>query len=180
MYKRQSAYGLPLVDAAVRALADGLATPALRVLAGAQARFADEEAGELAPEVFEQLGLDIAEKRSEKAFIALARLRAKQYLDSGTSPRALAGEITSLCIDAGYPGELMDFYSLNEWYFVIEDGAIEGDTSSLDREVHLAAERFVAGEPSPGPRAGYPSMTAVPSEKPLGDRLKRWLQFKNP
>lgn len=172
------AYGQPLVDAAVVALQAGLDTPALRVLAGAPARFADEEASELAPEVFEELGLDISEKRSEEAFVALARLRAERFLASGTSPRALASKITSLCIDSDYPTELMDFYSLNEWYFVIEDGAIDGDTSSLDREVKLAAERLAAGEPSPGRRVGDPYMAEVPSKEALGNRLKRWLQFK--
>ena len=173
-----TAYGKPLVDAAVVALQDGLDTPALRVLAGAQARFADEEASELAPEVFEELGLNIPEKRSEEAYIALGRLKAECFLTSGTSPRALASEITSLCIDADYPAELMDFYSLNEWYFVIEDGAIDGDTSSLDREVKLAAERLAAGEPSPGRRVGDPYMAEVPSREALGNSLKRWLQFK--
>ena len=115
-----TAYGKPLVEAAVVALQAGLDTPSLVLLAGAAARFADEEASELAPEVFEELGLDIPLKHSGQAFIAFGRLKAEQFLAAGTSPRGLASEITSLCISSAYENELMDFYSLNEYYLLIE------------------------------------------------------------
>lgn len=55
-------YGRPLVDAAADVLAAGVDSPNLRMLAGAAARFADEEAAEYGPATFEELDLDIAEK----------------------------------------------------------------------------------------------------------------------
>lgn len=69
-------YGRPLVDAAADALAAGVDSPNLRMLAGAAARFADEEAAEYGPATFEELDLDIAEKHSQGAYHALARLKA--------------------------------------------------------------------------------------------------------
>lgn len=58
-------HGQPLVDAAALALSAGLDSPSLRVLAGAPKRFADEEATDLAPDVFAELGLEMEEKFSE-------------------------------------------------------------------------------------------------------------------
>jgi hypothetical protein len=89
--------GKPLVDAAANALAEGLDSPSLRMLAGATAVAADEEADEWAARTFAELGLDIHARFSSEAIVAFARLRAWEFLRSrGTiseeSPRALAAE----------------------------------------------------------------------------------------
>jgi hypothetical protein len=81
--------GKPLVDA----LAEGLDSPSLRMLAGATAVAADEEADEWAARTFGELGLEVHDRFSREAIIDFARLRAWEFLQSrGTiseeSPRA--------------------------------------------------------------------------------------------
>lgn len=80
-------HGQPLVDAAALALSAALDSPSLRALAGAPTRFADEEATDLAPDVFAELKLELEEKFSEAAYVGPARFRARQFLDGGTPRR---------------------------------------------------------------------------------------------
>jgi len=167
-------YGKPLVDAAVAALMEGLDTPSLRVLAGAPARFADEEAGELAVGVFEELGLDIAEKHSEVAYIALAKLTAQRFLVDGGSSRALASDLWKLYYNSNYREELAEFSGLDDWYVMLDDRVIQGDHATVDEAVRESARRLIAGEPSRGSRLGDALMGSVVVEKP-----SRWARFRS-
>lgn len=173
-----TAYGKPLVEAAVTALLARLDTPTLRVLAGAPQRFADEEASKYAVEVFDELGLRVPENLSSDAFVGTAKLKAKNYLEAGGSAAHLAGEVSALHVLSGYRSELGDLAALSEWYAINEQGLVQGDASSLDDEVRIEAERLVAGLPSRGRRVGDPYMATIPSKKPLVERLKKWLNFK--
>jgi len=173
-----SGYGKPLVEAAVRALTVGLDTPTLRILAGAPAKFADEEASECAEDVFDELGLLVPQKLTDDALVALAKLKAKRFLASGDSPARLADEISALHTQAGYRSELSDLATLAEWYVITDSGLVQGDNSALDDEVRIEAGRLVAGLPSRGRRVGDPYMAEVLNKKPLGDRLTGWLRFK--
>jgi hypothetical protein len=65
--------GQPLVDAAAEALALGVDSSTLRVLAGASRAEADEETTELGPSVFEELGLPIEQRFSEAAIVQVSR-----------------------------------------------------------------------------------------------------------
>lgn len=147
-------YGKPLVDAAVDALAAGLDSPTLRILAGAPARFADEEATEYGPDTFDELGLDVPEKHSTEAYLELAKLKARRFLAGEGSARGVSIELWQLYQQADYCSELADFSGLDDWYVMLDDGIIEGDTSAVDAAVRESAQRLVDGQPSTGPRLG--------------------------
>lgn len=132
-----------MVDAAAQALADGLDSPTLRVLAGAPRRAADEEASELAAQVFEELGLPIAARLSSKAIIEGARQRARRFLDGEDSAGALARDLSRMYVAAGYPNDLVDFAGLDEWYALIEYGIIDGRVEDIDTATRAAAQQLV-------------------------------------
>ena len=143
-------YGKPLVDAAAEALVAGLDTPTLRVLAGAPARFADEEATEYGPGTFEELGLDVPEKLSEEAYLELARLKAREFLKRGGSARRLAADLWMLYVNSGYRSELVDFSGFDDWYAMLDDRVIQGDLDDVDASVRESAQRLVDGLPTKG------------------------------
>lgn len=138
--------GQGLVDAAAIALAEGLDSKTLRVLAGAPRRFADEEATELAAWVFEELGLKVAPRLSSEAVVDGARLAARRFLDSGAAqPRALAFEMWSTCRAAGYPDELQQWSGIDDDYDCIGNGYSRTDAAELDAIV-VELARELAGE----------------------------------
>ena len=119
------------------------------------------------------------EKLSSDAFVALAKLKAKRFLLSDGSPSNLAGTVSALHVESGYRSELNDLAMLAEWYAITEMKLVGGDASALDDEVRRSAERLAAGMPSQGRRLGDPYMAAIPDKKPLGERLKVWLRFRD-
>ncbi len=153
--------GKPLVDAAVTALLDGLDTPSLRVLAGAPARFADEEANDIAANVFDELGLFVPEKHSEDAYVALARLKAQRYLINGGSARTLASELWNLYLSSNYREELADFSGLDDWFAMLDEGIVESDLATVEDAVAESARRLIDGEPSRGSRLGSAFMDGI-------------------
>ena len=138
-------YGKPLVDAAVEALLAGLDTPSLVLLAGASSFFADEEANDLAPEAFVELGLDVPEKFSEGAHVALARIKARQFLWGEMSARQLANELWSLYAACNYSGDLVAASGLSDWYSLLDDGVIPHDEAAVDAQVRECAEELTRG-----------------------------------
>jgi len=98
--------GQPLVDAAARALAEGLDTPSLRLLAGVSRFAADDDARELAPQVFEELEMTIRPRLSADAIVEGARQRARGFLAGHGAPRTVARELSGMYVSAGYPEEL--------------------------------------------------------------------------
>lgn len=124
-------YGQPVVDAAAAALAVGVDSPTLRVLAGAPARFADEEATEFASDAFAELGLALPAKFSEEAYVALARLKAQQFLDGGMSARQLANELWGLYSACDYSPALAVASGLGDWYSLLDDGAIPSSEAAV-------------------------------------------------
>lgn len=132
-----------MVDAAAQALADGLDSPTLRILAGAPRRAADEEASELAPRVFEELGLPIAARLSPEAIVDCARQRALRFLRGEDSARALAQDLWRMYVAAGYPDDLVEFAGLDEWYDMIEHGVIDGGVEDIDTATREAAQHLV-------------------------------------
>ena len=147
-------YGKPLVDAAVDALAAGLDSPTLRILAGAPARFSDEEATEYGPDTFDELGLAVPEKHSPEAYLELAKLKARRFLAGEGSARSVSIELWQLYQQSDYCAELADFSGLDDWYVMLDDGVIEGETSAVDAAVRESAQRLLDGLPSTGPRLG--------------------------
>jgi hypothetical protein len=140
--------GQALVDAAVDALVAGIDSPTLRVLAGAPRAVADEEATELAPLVFEELGVTVPERLSSEAFVEGARQSAGRWLDEGGSARALANEMWRSYAAAGYPDELAVWSGLGDWYDMLADGVISGREEDADAAVFEAARAFVERRPS--------------------------------
>lgn len=144
--------GQPLVDAAAQALVDGLDSPTLRLLAGAPAATADEEASDLAHSVFEELGLAIATRLSSSAIVERARQRARRFLQGDDTARELARDLWRMHVAAGYPDELADFAGLDDWYDMIEHGVIDGrledaDIATLDAARALTERRPRRGVP---------------------------------
>ena len=93
-----------LVAAAATALADGVDSATLRRLAGVPRFALDDEVPQLAPRVFEELGLRIAERDSQAAFVDLARLRAAQFVGFGGDLKALVAVIERAVVLRGVPG----------------------------------------------------------------------------
>ena len=138
-------YGQPLADAAADALVAGLDSPTLRVLAGAPARFADEEATELAVDTFTELGLALPPRFSEEACVALARQRAQQFLDGGMSARRVADELWALYEACNYSPALTAASGLGDWYALLDDGVIVSSEAAADAQVRACAEELAAG-----------------------------------
>jgi hypothetical protein len=125
--------GQPLVDAAAQALADGLDSPTLRMLAGAPRVSAEEEAFDLAAMVFDELGLDIPERLSETAYIAGAVFVGKRFLAGTGVPRDVAQTLYSTSVAAGHPAALAAFSGLDDWYDMLDAGVISGSADEIDQ-----------------------------------------------
>jgi len=168
--------GQPLVDAAAQALVDGLDTPTLRVLAGAPHSAADEEAEDLGPAVFDELGVQIHERRSTPAAIEGARLRALRFLEHGGSPRDLARDLWRIYEHSGYPEELSAWSGFDDWYSMLESGIVNGNVEDVDRDVSTAARALVGRttvQPPPLAEIFVAESTARPSP-----RTRRWWRQK--
>jgi hypothetical protein len=135
--------GAPLVDAAADALAEGLDSAMLRVLAGAPHAFADREASDLATQVFAELDLPVFERLSTEAVIEEARLRAAEFLVNPSDHRGFTNDLYSAFRFAGYPAELADFSGLDDWYDMVDTGVVMGDAAEVDAAVVEAAHRLV-------------------------------------
>lgn len=136
----------PLVDAAVDALVAGFDAPTLRVLAGAPGVSADEEADDLAPDLFDELGLDVAPRLSLEAVLIWARWSAQEFLDGGgRSPRLLARNLYVAWYNNGYPSELDGWSGLNEDYVMLDDGITRGSYGDVDEAVRAEALRLASG-----------------------------------
>ena len=135
-----------LVAAAATALADGVDSATLRRLAGVPRFAIDDEVPQLAPRVFEELGLRIAERDSQAAFVDLARLRAAQFVGFGGDPRALVAVIEGLWFSAGCPDQLRGFSDLVSWYDIVDD-VRAGAVAEVDAAVRDAAAALAAGHP---------------------------------
>jgi len=131
--------GQLVVDAAAQALADGLDSPTLRVLAGAPRATADEEATELAPTVFHELGISVHDRLSAEAIVEGARQRAARFLAGREPPRNLASDLWGMYVSAGYPEELAVWSGLDDWYKMLEDGVMAGRVEDVDAAVISAA-----------------------------------------
>jgi O-acetyl-ADP-ribose deacetylase len=128
--------GKPLVDAAANALAEGLDSPSLRMLAGATAVAADAEASQWAARTFGEFGLEIQDRFSREAIVAFARLRAREFLRSqGTSdeqsPRALAAEFYRYAVASDYPDELASWPSIDDHFEMLDSGVIYGSVVDI-------------------------------------------------
>jgi hypothetical protein len=142
--------GHALVDAAAQALATGLDSPTLRILAGASQVSAEEEALDLAPTVFEELGLVIATRLSAAAIVDGARQRALRFLRGDDVARELARDLWRMYVAADYPEELADFSGLDDWYDMIETGVVDGRVKDVDRATADAARALVGRDPTRG------------------------------
>lgn len=140
--------GQPLVDAAAHALTAGIDSPTLRILAGSPHSAADEEATDLAPRVFEELGLTIAERMSAEAMIRGARQRARRFVSEGGSPRALTSDLYGVYVAAGYPDELSAWTALDDWYDMVRTGVIAGSVDDVDKAATEAAHALAEGRES--------------------------------
>jgi hypothetical protein len=134
--------GQPIVDAAAQALADGLDSPTLRVLASAPRASADDEAWGLAPDVFEELGLEIPERMSDAAYIAGAVLVGRRFLDGQGTAREVAKRLYAMFVSAGYPRELADFSGLDDMYDMLDTGVIAGSVEDVDRSTVDGVQRL--------------------------------------
>lgn len=142
------ARGQLLVDAAALALADGLDSPTLRVLAGAPRASADEEATDLAPSVFEELGLHVESRLSSAAIIDAARLIARDLLSGRETPRSATSILYRMYIAAGYPAELADFSGFDDWYDMLDQGIVSGSAAEVDVAVVKSARALSTHERS--------------------------------
>ncbi len=87
------ARGRQIVDAATLALAEGLDSPSLRMLAGVPHAFAGEEAPDLAPLAFRELGLEVHTRLSSVAYVDGPRQEARRLLSGEISERELARRV---------------------------------------------------------------------------------------
>ena len=168
--------GQEIVDAAAMALAEGLDSPSLRVLAGAPHSTADEEASELAPLAFRELGLDVKQRLSPEAFVDGARQEAQRLLDGVITERELARRLAPFCVSAGYPRELSTWIGLDDYYDLIESGVINASPSVLDKDVLAAAEDLVnhrQGRPATIASILQASATESPPRKSWLSRILR-------
>ncbi len=135
--------GQLIVDAAASALAADVDSPTLRMLAGTPHVSADEEASELAPQAFRELGLEISEQLSPEAHIEAARQQARRFLAGQMSARELTGYLAGFYRAAGYPTDLQTWIGLDDYYDMLRDGVIGGSVSEIDRAVNAAAQDLV-------------------------------------
>ncbi len=138
--------GQPLVDAAAQALVDGIDSPSLRILAGAQAAFSEEDASAYGPDTLGELGLEIPSRNSESAIIEGARYRAADLLREAISSRELASELYRAWVATSYAEELDDWSGFEDWYDLVDSGVIAGDPTEIDKAVHRTARALVNGE----------------------------------
>lgn len=172
--------GQVVVDAAATALAEGLDSPSLRVLAGAPSRFADDEASEVAPDVFAELGIAIEERLTPRAIVRGAQLVAVRFLESNDNdPRRLSEQLHFMCVEAGYPSELNFWPGIKEDYSLLDDGFSSGSEEHLSRAVTEAAQKLVDGELIPGHKwieaeaeTDQPASDLQPGQRP--SRWRRW------
>ena len=137
--------GQPLVDAAAEALAAGVDSPTLRQLAGAPRASADEEAQDLAPKVFEELGLVIHDRLSSQAVVAGARQLARQFLNSRLPARELARDLYRMYVAAGYPEVLANWSGIDDYYDMLESGVIAGRIDDADKAAMEEARVLAEG-----------------------------------
>ncbi|MEZ5216368.1 MAG: hypothetical protein R2715_07210 [Ilumatobacteraceae bacterium] len=171
--------GQPLVDAAAEALAAGLDSPTLRVLAGTPRFSADEEVLELAPVTFAELGLDIETRLSSAAFIEGGRQLARSFLAGDVDARRLTKLLTGLYVEAGYPAELNTWMGLDDYYDMIRDGVVTGSVDAIDAEVADAANDLASGRPRVPVSIGslFVGPTPISSSE---RRRRRWLRRRKP
>lgn len=165
------ARGQRIVDAAATALADGLDSPSLRMLAGTSHSTADEEAPEFAPLAFRELGLDVKERLSPDAYVDGARLEAQRLLDGVITERELVRGLSRFFAPAGYPTGLSIWAGLEEYYSLIDDGVINVPATVLDQAARAAAEDLV------NHRQGRPVTIASIFQAPAAppNLRRRWL-----
>jgi hypothetical protein len=142
------ARGQVLVDAAAHALADGLDSPTLRVLAGAPRAAADEEATELGPQVFEELGLRIEPRLSPAAIVEAARLVAADLVAGHLTPRAATATLYRMYVESDYEDVLADFSGFDDWYDMLRDGIVAGSKAEVDEAVMRSARSLALAEPN--------------------------------
>ena len=137
--------GRRLVDAAAEALAGGVDSPTLRVLAGAPRATGEEEATELAPTVFHELGIGVHERLSTEAVLAGARQRARAVLAGRESPRVLARDLYAMYVSTGHADQLADWTGFDDLYRMLEDGILSGRVEDVDAAVIDAARALTRG-----------------------------------
>lgn len=135
--------GQQIVDAAAQALAEGLDSPNLRMLAGVPHKFADDEASHFAPLAFQEVGLEVSERLSPGAYVDSARREAGLLLAGVISERELAGRLSAFGSAAAYSPELATWIGFDDYYELFDDGVINPPVSALDEAVRSAAEDLV-------------------------------------
>jgi hypothetical protein len=128
--------GKPLVDAAAEALAVGLDSPSLRMLAGATKATSDEEADQWAAKTFQELGLAVADRFSAEAVIAFARMRAWEFLQARgsvyeESPRSLAAEFYGYYVRSDYAAELATWSGIDDEFVMLGEGVFWGSPDDI-------------------------------------------------
>ncbi len=165
--------GQAIVNAAATALAEGLDSPSLRMLAGAPHSVADDEAAEFAPLAFRELGLDVNERLSPGAYIDGARQEAQRLLDGVISERELARRLSRFCAPAEYPPELSTWIGLDDYYDLIDEGVIAVAPSVLDEAARVAAEDLVSHRSGPPVTLASIMQAPAPVSAPSRRRLAR-------
>lgn len=164
--------GQVIVDAAATALAADVDSPTLRMLAGAPHVSADEEARELAPQAFRELGLEISERLSPEAYIESARQHAHNFLAGQMSARELTGHLAGFYIAAGCPTDLQTWIGLDDYYDMLRDGTIGGSVAEIDSAVSGAAQDLVHHRESGPVSIGSLFVATAPSPpRRLRDRV---------
>jgi hypothetical protein len=171
--------GQPLVDAAAAALASGLDSPTLRVLAGSARFSAEADATELAAATFAELGLDIEPRLSSAALIDGARQLARSFLAGDVEARQLARLLAGLYVQAGYPAELNTWLGLDDYYDLVRDGVIAGSLVAIDATVAEAARDLAEGRRGEPLQHGSQFVDATPAPPPERG-LRRWLRTSKP
>ena len=130
-----------------RGVQDGLDSPTLRILAGAPRAAADEEATELGPAVFEELGLQIEPQLSPAAKVEASGLIAVDLLAGRWTPREATAALYRMYVASDYADELADFSGFDDYYDMLRDGIVTGSVATLDEDVMRAARSLAIGEP---------------------------------
>jgi hypothetical protein len=139
------ARGQVLVDAAAQALADGLDSPTLRILAGAPRAAADEEALDLAPQVFEELELRVEQRLSPAAIVAAARVIAADLLAGRWTPSEATAALYRMYVASDHANELEDFNRLDDDYHLLRNGVLAASPADIDEDVLRSARTLAAG-----------------------------------
>jgi hypothetical protein len=135
--------GQPLVDAAAQALVDGLDSPTLRILAGAVHGTAEDEARDLAPTVFEELGIAVNDRLSPDAIVEASRQDARRFLANGGSTREFARDMWHRYALSDYADALSPWSGLDDLYDMLEHGVIAGRAEDVDAATIEAARALV-------------------------------------